>query len=133
MLDFESFRFDIYQNQTQGGFITDRPLVWLKVLDAYVNTSDHITCRWENIKKKTGGQFHDVRMHTCFMANKYVNISIKLATGTVNIKGAQMKLWIENEFDVIKSMVNEFDRREIQPKELNDIPCALNLPLLMWL
>ena len=73
------------------------------------------------------------------MENKYVNISIKLTTGTVNIKGAHMKLWIENEFDVVKSMVNVFDRREIQPKELNDIPCVDPPPpppptlFLMWL
>ena len=45
MLDYESLRFDVYKNENQTGFLTDRPLTWLQELRLYSKLV-HVTCRW---------------------------------------------------------------------------------------
>ena len=59
-LGFEVFTYDVYKNENQAGFITDRPLLWTKAFHMYTQ-KNNIKCRWGTVNEKKGGKCSELK------------------------------------------------------------------------
>ena len=104
----EIFTFDVYKTENRADFLTSRPFLWVKAFYQYVK-ENQIKCRWESSTEPVHGKCSEIKMNIVFMESKKVSMVFKLAAGSVMVKGAHHKLWIDNEFKYVKRCLDQLD------------------------
>ena len=92
----EMFTFGVYLVK-QCGFLTSRPLFWLKKLDEYVSTSENISGIFRYKKIKSSGKCLSALIDICYQTTRKISLVIGFQTGVVMVKGEHYEHWIRTE------------------------------------
>ena len=100
MLKEEIFTFDVYVVK-QCGFLTSRPLFWLRKMDEYVSTTENTSGIFRYKKIKNSEKCLSALIDISYQTTRKVSVVINFQAGVVMVKGEQYKHWIESESQAI--------------------------------
>ena len=100
-LSEECFNFNVYV-QKQCGFLTTRPLFWMKKIEAYITTKETVSGLVRYKKLKNSEKYISALIDIAYETTRKVAMVINFQTGVVMVKGDNFEHWIRTEFGRIE-------------------------------
>ena len=94
-------KFDDLSNpvfkQNKSGFLTQRPLEWMKAIEDYAENETDVNTRW-TYKADEGGMIHECDIATWSDITTEVKLTVFISTGVVIVHGQEHRKYVETEF-----------------------------------
>ena len=94
-LKYEKFDFHIYVIN-QSGFLTDRPLFWMKQIEKYVSSAANVSSVVHYKWMKNVDKYHSYIINIAYQITRKVSIVINFQTGVVMVKGENFRHFIRS-------------------------------------